>query len=113
MGIPIDLAQPAEKQSHLIQFDDTITISVPVTDMPSLLPKPMVRLKDAANQDHLLHLFMQLKNKINYEHAGQYYKSYFGKHEGIYCFVYKHHPNSKHKEWGVPLPDLPNTWTDL
>lgn len=28
-------------------------------------------------------------------------------------FSYKCHPNSKHKEWGITLPDLPHTWTEL
>ena len=45
--ILLESSHPPEKQLYLIQFDDSTTISVVVSDIPSLLPKPLIKLADA------------------------------------------------------------------
>jgi hypothetical protein len=80
--------------------------------MPFVTIKPPVII-NGDNQDTLLPAFLQVGNKITYDHDGQFYKGYLGRKDGVYRFFYKRHPNVKREEWGVPLPDLPHTWTEL
>jgi hypothetical protein len=108
MDIPMDATL---SQHYLIQFDDATTKSVPVADMSSLIPKP---LADVSDSTHLLLPFLRLNSKITFEHDGQYHKGYITQSpDGVYCFSYKLHMNTKQEDWGVPLPHLPTTWHDL
>ena len=81
--------------------------------MPYLLPKPPSNVDNTGSTDTLLHPFLQINQKITYDHQGQYWKGYLGKSEGRYRFGYKRHPNSKKEEWGVDLHNLLTTWIDL
>ena len=81
--------------------------------MPRYIPKPPTPLQPATANDPLLPEFLQLKQKVTYEHDGQYYQGYIGQREGIYRFFYKRHANCKDEEWGVPLPDLTHHWSSL
>ena len=54
-----------------------------------------------------------MKKKVTFEHEGQCLKGYLSKRDGVCCFAYKHHPNARQEEWGVSLPDLPSTLTEL
>ena len=113
MDIPLDQEQPDESKSYLIQFDDSSTVCIPLSLMPSLVPKPPSNVDNTGSTDSLLPPFLQINQKITYEHQGQYWKGCLGKSEGRYCFVYKRHPYSKNEEWGVNLHNLPITWVDL
>ena len=111
VNIPLDPSQPDESKSYLIQFDDSTSKSVPASEMPLLIVKPPA--VDEVAQDTHPPPFLQVGKKITFDHDGQYCKGYLGRKDGIYRFSYKRHPNSKHEEWGVPLPDLPHTWSEL
>ena len=100
MDIPLDQEQPDESKSYLVQFDDSSTVRIPLSLMPSLLPKPPSNVDNTGSTDSLLPPFLQINQKITYEHQGQYWKGCLGKSEGRYCFVYKRHPYSKNEEWG-------------
>ena len=80
--------------------------------MPLLVVKlPVV---DDSERDSQLSQFLRADKKITFEHDGQYRKGYLGRKDGMYCFSYQRDPWCKHKEWGIPLPDLPHTtWTEL
>jgi len=43
MDIPMDTSKSDD--DRLVQFDDATTVSIPVTDMPSLVPTPPVSLR--------------------------------------------------------------------
>jgi hypothetical protein len=113
MDIPPDPTEPDNSKTYLIQFDDSSTIRVPLSMMPSLLPKPPVDIDVLCSSNLLLPPFLQLNNKITYEHRGQYWKGYLSKKDGTYRFSYKRHPNSKNEEWGVDLHNLPTIWIDM
>ena len=111
VDIPLDSSQPDEAKAYLIQFDDSTSKSVLASDMPLLVVKPPV--VDQPERDSQLPRFLQVGEKITFEHDGQYHKGYLGRKDGVYRFSYKRDPRCKHEEWGVPLPDLPHTWTEL
>ena len=99
MDIPVDTSQPDEEKSYLIQFDDSSTKYVPISDMPFITIKPPVVTEDD-NQDLLLPAFLQVGSKITYDCDGQFFKGYLGHKDGQYRFSYKRHPNVKQEEWG-------------
>jgi hypothetical protein len=113
MNILLDPTVPDADKKYLVQFDDSTVLSVPLTDMPDLVPSRPSPIIDDDVQDTLLPKFLQLRSKITFEKDGEYHKGYLGKKNGIYRFVFKRHFNSKQEEWGVPLPDLSTTWTQL
>lgn len=111
VDIPLDLSQPDESKSYLIQFDDSTSMSVPASEMHLLILKsPQV---DEAAQDTHLPPFLQVGKKITFDHEGQFCKGYLGCKDGVRRFSCKRHPNSKHEERGIPLHDLPHTWSEL
>ena len=97
MDIPIDTSQPNESKSYLIQFDNSSTKSVPISDMPFITIQLPVVL-DGDDQDTLFPAFLQVRNKITYNHDGQFYKGYLGRKDGVYRFLFKRHPNVKQEE---------------
>ena len=86
MENPLDPSQPVEQQAYLIQSDDFTIISIPIVDMPKYIPKPPKPLSPATKNDSPLPDFLQLKQKVTYEHDGQYYQGYTGQIDGVYCF---------------------------
>ena len=112
VDISVDTSQPDKAKSYLIQFDASSTKAVPISDMPFITIKPPVAA-DGDDQDSLLPPFLQVGKKISSDHSGQFYKGYLGRKDGVYRFSFKRHPNVKREEWGVPLSDLPHTWTDM
>jgi hypothetical protein len=92
-------------------WDNGTTRSVLATNMPSLIPKPMVTPLDSMR---LLLPFLQPGSKIMYERDGQYHKGFLNQSpNGVYRFSYKLHINRKAEYWGVPLPNMAMTWQDL
>ena len=87
MDIPLSLSEPDESKTYLIQFDDSSTVRIPLSMMPSLFPKPPVNIDDSGATDTLLPPFLQLNKKITYEHEGQYWKGYLGQVKGRYHLV--------------------------
>ena len=71
----VDRSQPDESKSYLIQCDDSSTKSIPISDIPFVTITSPVAI-DSDDQDALLQAFLQLGNKIPYNHNGQFYKGY-------------------------------------
>ena len=86
--------------------------SVLIPDMPFIAIKLPV-VMNGNNRDTLLLAFLQVGPNITYDHDGQFYKGYLGRKDGVYQFSVKHYPNVKQEGWGVTLPDLQHTWTEL
>jgi hypothetical protein len=99
--------------SYTILFDNGTSTSIPLHEMASIIPKPLVDIDSSNSQDSLLPLFLWLNSKITYEHDRQYRKGFLGKRHGIYWFIFKSHANKRKEEWGVDLPNLPTTWVNL
>ncbi len=99
--------------SYTILFDNGSSASIPLREMPSIIPKPPVDIDSSNFQDSLLPPFLWLNSKITYEHDGQYHKGFLVKRQGIYRFIFKSHANKCIEEWGVDLPNLPTTWVNL
>jgi hypothetical protein len=108
MDIPLD---PVSSPQYLIMFDNGTTRAIPVADMPSLIPKPVVTLSDSS---HLLLPFLQPGSKISYECDGQYHKGFLSQSpDSAFRFSYKSYINKKTEDWGISLPNLTLTWQDL
>ena len=97
MGIPLNPNKPEGEKSYLIQFNDGTTKSAPVAQIPALMLQVLM-IKPADETSSLLPPFLQLEKKVTHEHDGQFYRGCLGKKDGVYCFIYKRHQNSKHKE---------------
>ena len=67
IDIPLN---PAVSPQYLIQFDDGSTLSVPASQMESLIPKPAVDMTDSS---HLLPPFLRINSKITFEHEGTWF----------------------------------------
>jgi hypothetical protein len=115
MDIPIyqDAQESLGESSYTILFDNGTTSSVPLSGMAGMIPSPHVREETPAASNNLLPFFLQLISKITYEHDGQYHNGFLGICNGVYRFVYKSHVNKRKEDWGVNLPNLPQTWVDL
>jgi hypothetical protein len=99
--------------SYTILFDNGMTSSVPLSEMASIISSPPVREESPAGCNHLLPPVLQLYSKITFEHDGHYHKGFLGIRNGVYQFIYKSHVNKHKEDWGVDLPNLPQTWVDL
>jgi hypothetical protein len=115
MDIPIyqDAQESLGESSYTILSDNSTTSSVPLLDMAGMIPSPPVREETPAASNHLLPPFLQLNSKITYEHDGQYHKGFLGIRNSVYRFVYSSHVNKHKDDWGVNLPNLPQTLVDL
>ena len=112
MNIPLDPTVPDDKKEYLIQFDDSTILSVPLPDMPALipaLPAPIIDDAEAVG----LPSFLQVGQKVTYSVDGQFYKGYIGRRDGVYRFSFKRHPNCKHEEWGVPIVNFASNWVEM
>ncbi len=108
MDIPLD---PNTSPHYLILFDDGTSSSIPVAEMPDIIPKPSV---DVSDNTHLLPPFLKVGSKITFDKDGQYHKGFLSRlADGSYRFSYKSHINKKHEDWGIPLPNLATWWQDL
>jgi len=96
-----------------ILFDNGTSASIPLSEMPTIIPKPPVDIDLSDSQDSLLPPFLRLNSKITYEHDVQYHKGFLDKRQGVYRFIFKSHANKSKEEWGVDLPNLPTTWVNL
>ncbi len=99
--------------SHTILFDNGTSLSIPLSEMADIIPKPLVDIATSNSQDSLLPPFLCLNSKITYKHDGQYHKGYLGLQDGMYWFVFKSHVNKHKEDWGINLPNLPTTWVDM
>ncbi len=108
MDIPLD---PNTFPHYLILFNDGTSSSIPVAEMPDLIPKPSV---DVSDNNHLLPPFLKVGLKITFDKDGQYHTGFLScLPDGSYRFSYKSHINKKHEDWGIPLPDLATQWQNL
>jgi hypothetical protein len=104
--------------SYLILFDNGTSASIPLVDMPSMIPAPPVHISDMAGSvsEHspLLPPFLSINSRIIYEHDGTYHKGFLSRKPcGMYRFSFKTHVKKKTEDWGVDLPHLPYNWADL
>eukprot|EP00970_Alexandrium_tamarense_P009299 scaffold1836_cov204-Alexandrium_tamarense.AAC.45 len=78
-GTVMDISLPSSpsQSEYLIQFDNSTTATISLSDMPDLILTPPAPSSDD-DSSPLLQLFLQLNSKITYEHEGQYYKGYLG-----------------------------------
>jgi hypothetical protein len=115
MDIPftVDISAPDTDLSYTILFDNGTTSLVSLSEMADIIPSPPVCDINDIDSNSLLPPFLQLNSKITYEHDGQYHKGFLGIRNWIYCFMFKSHVNKRKEDWGVPLPNLPQTWVDL
>jgi hypothetical protein len=115
MDIPIshDTLETSAKPSYTVLFDNGTTLSIPLSEMAGIIPSPPVRDEPTAGSSNLLPPFLQLNSKITYEHDGHFHKGFLGIRNGIYQFIYKSHVNKHKEDWGINLPNLPQTWVDL
>jgi hypothetical protein len=108
MDIPIlidDSAStcPPPDRPYSILFDNGTTALIPLSEMAGLIPPPPVTssLEISSNStESLLPPFLCLNSRITYKHDGQYHKGFLGRHDGIYCFVFKSHVNKRKEDWG-------------
>mgnify|MGYP003347528922 CR=1 FL=1 len=102
-GISVDL-DPVVFDYRATPFrvlDNGHTVPIPLGNMPKHLPRRPSPSEGAdVIADSQLPSFLQVNQKITYKKDGVYHKGYLGKNGGMYRFVYKRHPNSKHEEWG-------------
>ncbi len=98
---------------YSILFDNGTFASIPLSKMAGIILKPLVVIQASDSQDSLLPPVLCLKSKTTYEHDGQYHKSFLGKQDRVYCFIFETHVNKCKEDWGVDLPNLPITWVDL
>lgn len=105
------MANP-ESPHYLIVYDNGTSESVLASVMTSMIPRPP-KTTDVSDCSHLLPPFLRPNSKVTYEHEGQYHKGYLTLVNGSFRFSFKSHVNKKKEDWGVPLPNLPQTWTDL
>jgi hypothetical protein len=55
--------------SYTILFDNGTSASIPLSEMPTIIPKPPVDIDSSDSQDSLLPPFLWLNSKITYEHV--------------------------------------------
>ncbi len=118
MDIPLHY-NPTGLATYLILFDNGTSGSIPLVDMASLVPSPPVsgvgfHKTSSGDDSSLLPPFLQVGNRITYEHDGEYHKGFLTRNtSGTYCFSFKTHVKKKSDDWGVDIPNLPFTWVDL
>jgi hypothetical protein len=56
--------------SYTMLFDNGTSVSIPLGEMPSIIPKPPIDIDSSNSQDSLLPPFLWLNSKITYEHDG-------------------------------------------
>ncbi len=86
MDIPISQTtmESLVEPSYTILYDNDTTSSVPLSEMASIIPSPLVWEDPPAGGNHLLPPFLQLNSKITNEHDVHYHKGFLGIHNGIY-----------------------------
>jgi hypothetical protein len=98
---PIYVSDSSEDKADLpctILFDDGTTVSIPLSQMASLIPPPPVTPTTMDGADSLLPPFLHLNSWFTFEHEGQYHKGYLGQLVGIYRFSYKSHINKRQED---------------
>ena len=117
MDIPL-LADAMRTPSYLVLFDNGTSASIPLSEMPLMIPAPPVPMSDttASPPEHspLLPPFLSINSRVTYEHDGTYHKGFLScKPCGMYRFSFKTHVKKKIEDWGIDLPNLPFNWADL
>ncbi len=83
---PIDVSDYLEEKGDLpytILFDDDATVSIPLSQMASLIPPPPITPTTTDGANSLLPPFLCLNSWITFKHEGQYQKGYLGQLNGI------------------------------
>ncbi len=95
---PVNVSDSLEDKTDLpytIFFDDGTTVSIPLSQMASLIPPPPITPTTTDGANSLLPPFLHLNSWITLEHEGQYHKGYLVQLNGIYWFSYKSHVNKR------------------
>ena len=69
--ISVVTSQPDESKCYLVQFDNSFTKFLPVSEMPFITIQLPVMI-NGDKQDTLLPAFLQVGNRITYNHDGQF-----------------------------------------
>jgi hypothetical protein len=80
MDIPLVIA-PSDSPSYQILFNNGTSASIPLTDVPSLIPAPplLMSAPTDSSTEHsfsLLLPFLSINSWITYEHKGAYHKGF-------------------------------------
>jgi hypothetical protein len=76
MDIPL-LTAPSGSPSYQILFDNGNLASIPLADMPSVIPAlPLPVSTPEENSSSLLPPFLSINSRITYEHEGAYHKAF-------------------------------------
>jgi hypothetical protein len=103
---------------YLILFDNGTSASIPLPNMPSMIPALPVPMPNTAASppahSSLLPPFLSINSRITYKHDRTHHTGFLScKPCGVYHFSFKTHVKKKSEEWGIDLPDLPFNWADL
>ncbi len=83
MDIPISQTtmESLVEPSYTILYDNDTTSSVPLSEMASIIPSPLVMEEPPAGGNPP---FLQLNSKITNEHDEHYHKGFLGIRNGVY-----------------------------
>jgi hypothetical protein len=73
--------------SYTILFNNGISMSIPLSEIADIIPKPPVDIATSNSQDSLLPPFLGINSKITYEHNRTYHNGYLGLQDSVYWFV--------------------------
>jgi hypothetical protein len=78
MDIPIPRSGSGDESNYnyMVLFDNGTTVSIPLSEMASIIPAPPVQVSALDSQDSLLPPFLQLNAKITYKHVGRFHKGF-------------------------------------
>ncbi len=62
-------------------------MSIPLSEIADIIPKPPVDIATSNSQDSLLPPFLGINSKITYEHNRTYHNGYLGLQDSVYWFV--------------------------
>ncbi len=115
MDIPflVGVTTPDSDHPYSIIFDNGTTAPVLLSDMASIVPKPLVQDTITNSSNSLLPPFLQLNSERTYTHEGQLHNGFLRMRAGVYCFSYKLHINKQKEDWSVALPNLPQKLDNL
>jgi hypothetical protein len=83
-SFPVNVSDSSNEAHDLpctIFFDDGTTASIPLSQMASLIPPPLVTPSTVQDVNSLLPPILHLNSCITYENKGQYHKGYLGQQD--------------------------------
>ena len=97
MDIPFSrvVLESSNAPLYTILFENGTTSSVPLSEMASLIPSPLVHDDINVGSQALLPPFLQLNSKITYKHDKQFHKGFLGIRNGVYFFIFTSQANKR------------------